>query len=129
MNLERLVAPTLPPPVGPYVHAVHHGDNLFLSGLTAHGSSAEHGPIDAQVDAIFTQIEAIARHAGARAVAPVKVTVFVTELTKLDALRQALSRHYGDTPPASTLVQVAGLFAPALKVEIEAVLAMPAQAG
>jgi 2-iminobutanoate/2-iminopropanoate deaminase len=123
MKTERIVVPTLPPPAGPYVHAVRHGDSLYLSGLTAHGGPAADGPIEAQVDAIFAQIEAIARHVGAPAAAPLKVTIFVTELTELDALRQALSRHYGDTPPASTLVQVAGLFAPGLKIEIEAVLA------
>lgn len=128
MRTERIVVPTLPPPVGPYVHAVRHGDSLYLSGLTAHGSTAAHGPLEDQVDAIFAQIDAIARHTGAPAVAPLKVTIFVTELTGLDALRQALTRHYGDTPPASTLVQVAGLFAPGLKIEVEAVLAAPAQA-
>jgi enamine deaminase RidA (YjgF/YER057c/UK114 family) len=39
-----------------------------------------------------------------------------------------LIEAYGATPPASSLVQVSGLFDPALKVEIEAVIAAPHQA-
>jgi len=127
MNVARIITPSLAPPVGPYVHAVRHHDTLYLSGLTAFGTPAAAGPIEDQAHAIFDQIEILARDVGGTSPQWLKVTLFVTELTRLDALRQALASRYGEATPASTLVRVAELFAPELKIEIEAVLALPAQ--
>lgn len=122
--MERKNYPALGDPVGPYVHAVEHNGFLFLSGLTAFGSPAQKGSVSEQAEAIFSQIASIARAEQVGLDAIVKVTIFVTSLDEFAALRETLFRIYGTALPASSLVRVAGLFSPDLKIEVEAVLAL-----
>ncbi|XXJ18442.1 RidA family protein [Desulfovibrio caledoniensis] len=124
MTIQRTNIPELPAPAGPYVHAVRHGDTLYMSGLTAFGSDAESGPIEEQAREIFRQMGLIASAHGSGLENLLKVTAFVTELDRVGPLREALFDIYGDNLPASSLVRVAGLFADGLKIEVEAVLAV-----
>ena len=109
---------------GPYVHAVRHGETLYISGLTAFGSAAQQADIAAQAEDIFRQLRLIAAEEETSLHALLKVTIFVTSLENIDALRAVLWRHYGDHLPASSLVQVSQLFSADLQVEIEAILAL-----
>jgi 2-iminobutanoate/2-iminopropanoate deaminase len=124
MTIERKNYPSLPSPAGPYVHAVKANGVLFLSGITAFGLPAQKGSISEQLDAVYGQIEQIAKHEGANLSRIVKVTIYVTEFEDLAGLRKVLFQRYGEALPASSLVRVAGLFSPDLKVEVEAVLAL-----
>ncbi len=54
----------------------------------------------------------------------IKVTIFVTSIGSLKALRQVLYANYGESLPASSLVEVSALFSLDLHIEIEAVLAL-----
>ena len=51
----------------------------------------------------------------------VKVTIFVTDITQREEVWRARREVFSGDFPASTLVQVAALAEPALKVEIEAI--------
>jgi len=124
----RLRFQSLAAPAGPYAHAVRHGDTVYLSGLTAFGSDAAHGDSGAQTRVVLARLHGVLRELGTDWPALLKVTIFLTDLKDLAAVRAALIEAYGATPPASSLVQVSGLFDPALKVEIEAVIAAPHQA-
>ncbi len=123
-GVERKNYAALGAPAGPYSHAVKHADTLYLSGLTAYGTPAATEGIGPQVKAIFKQLELIASAEGSSLENLLKVTVFVTDLSEVAQLRTALFDVYGSHIPASSLVQVVGLFAPELKVEIEAVIAL-----
>ncbi|WP_020409098.1 RidA family protein [Hahella ganghwensis] len=124
MELRRINYEGLEAPVGPYVHAVKHGNTLFLSGLTAFGTEAHHSSIAHQASVIFRQIDTIAAAEGRGLEHLIKVTVFVTELEHLDELRKTLLAVYGAHLPASSLLKVEKLFDPELKIEIEATLAV-----
>lgn len=121
---ERKNYPQLGEIKGPYVHAVRHGETLYISGLTAFGSAAQQADIATQAEEIFRQLRLIAEAEGTSLHALLKVTIFVTSLQDSDALRAVLYRNYGDHLPASSLVQVSQLFSPDLAVEIEAILAL-----
>ena len=54
----------------------------------------------------------------------VKVTVFLTDMQDRAEIAQVRERYFQGTYPASTLVQVAALATPNLKLEIEAVAAL-----
>lgn len=111
-------------PVGPYVHAVEHNGVLHISGLTAFGSAAQGRSMSEQAEAILLSLKQIASAESVTLASLLKVTIFVTHLAELPELRAVLARHYGDTPPASSLLQVAGLFSPEVSIEIEAQLAV-----
>jgi 2-iminobutanoate/2-iminopropanoate deaminase len=121
---ERKNYPQLGEVKGPYVHAVRHGETLYISGLTAFGSAAQQAGIAEQAEEIFRQLHLIADAEGTSLHALLKVTIFVTSLSEIDALREVLYRNFGDHLPASSLVQIGQLFSPDLNVEIEAILAL-----
>jgi enamine deaminase RidA (YjgF/YER057c/UK114 family) len=54
----------------------------------------------------------------------VKVTVFVTDIRDRAEIARVREQYFKGVNPASTLVQVAALAAPNLKLEIEAVAAL-----
>lgn len=124
--LVRKNYPQLGAVKAPYVHAVRHGDTLYVSGLTAFGTAAQQADMAAQAEAIFQQLHLLAAQENTSLQQLIKVTLFVTSFTDIDALRAVLFRHYGDHLPASSLVQIAQLFSPDLKIEIEAIIALPA---
>jgi len=121
---ERINYPQLGEVKAPYVHAVKHGDTLYVSGLTAFGTPAQQGDIAEQAETIFSQLKLIADAEQTSLAALLKVTIFITAFTDIAALRAVLFRHYGSHLPASSLVQVSGLFSADLRIEIEAIFAL-----
>ncbi len=112
-------------PFGAFCHAVRANGFLFLSGFTASDTPAEHGDVVAQTESVLDQIEGVLEAEGASLKDVVKVTVYVTELDRLQEIHDVRFRHFGDTLPASTLVQVVSLVRPTLKIEIEAIAVLP----
>jgi len=118
-NIERLGLP-----VGPYTHAVAHGDTLYTSGFTAFGTVAQSEDAGRQAHAVMGQLRSLAEEFGRSLADLIKVTVFVTDPGDIPLIRSALTEEYGAELPASSLVLISGLFAPELKLEIEAVFAI-----
>lgn len=123
-TVTRINYPELGPVSAPYVHAVKHGDTLYISGLTAFGTAAQQGNIAGQAEAIFQQLQTIAAAEKTSLAALLKVTIFITAFDDIAALREVLFRYYGAHLPASSLVEVSRLFSPDLHIEIEAVMAL-----
>jgi enamine deaminase RidA (YjgF/YER057c/UK114 family) len=103
---------TVAPPVGNYSHAVrvdvHDGVLLFVSGQVAidrRGNLVGAGDMARQTEQAFENLDA--------------------DMTQLQAVRDVRARYVPDPPPASTTVQVAGLFRPDALIEVEVVAAIP----
>ncbi|PIJ51721.1 enamine deaminase RidA [Erwinia sp. OLTSP20] len=124
MSLTRKIYSSLGEVNSPYVHAVKHNNTLYVSGLTAFGSAAQGEDVIAQAREIFRQLTVIATEEGCNLSALVKVTLYLTQLESLSALRTLLYQQYGDHLPASTLLQFSALFSADLKIEIDAILAL-----
>ncbi|MGC1099176.1 Rid family hydrolase [Pantoea agglomerans] len=124
MMPERKNYPQLGEVKAPYVHAVKHGATLYVSGLTAFGTAVQQGDMAEQAEAIFDQLRAIAAAEHTSLTSLLKVTIFITSFTEITALREVLYRNYGEHLPASSLVQVSGLFSTDLRIEIEAIFAL-----
>ncbi len=123
--VTRTNYPSLPEPAGPYSVSVRHNDTLYLSGMTAFGTPAQGRDIAKQAEAIFELMQRVTQAEGIGMRDLIKVTVFVTAMDDIGALREVLSKHYDGAYPASSLVRVAGLFSPEVNIEIEAVFAIP----
>lgn len=117
---------TLPPPFG-YSHAVEAtgGRTVYVSGqvpLDAKGELVGAGDFAAQVQQVFLNIEHALEAAGVGWDDVVRLNFFVTDLTEIGALREIRDRYVNtESPPASTLVAVAGLFRPDVMFEADAV--------
>ena len=125
MTLERRFYPHMDQPFGAFCHAVRTGEWLFVSGLTARSDSSDVGDIVTQTETVMERLAAVLRAEGGSLSDVVRVTVYVTELDRLMDIHEVRHRYFGDALPASTLVQVSALVRPELKIEIEAVVALP----
>ena len=66
------------------------------------------------------------RAAGCSFADVVKITVFLTDVDDRPLVNPVRQEVFGDTRPASTLVEVTALVIPGAKIEVEAVALMPA---
>jgi 2-iminobutanoate/2-iminopropanoate deaminase len=120
-NIVRATTPAVPePPAGTWSNCLVAGGIAYIAGMTARGSDAA-GDEYGQANAIFTKIRSLVEAAGGTMADVVKVTIFVTDISQREKVWQARREFFAGDFPASTLVQVAALADPSLKVEIEAV--------
>jgi len=119
-SIVRATTPDVPEPApGTWSNCLVAGGVAYLAGMTARG--AELGDEYAQSTAIFTKIRHLVEAAGGTMADIVKVTIFVTDISQRELVWQARREFFTGNFPASTLVQVAALADPSIKVEIEAV--------
>ena len=124
--IHRLMVPGQLEPVSHYCHVVRAGNLVWVSGAVGvrkDGSIPDSAAEQAEV--ALANIDACLRAAGARAEHVVKVNVYLTDIADRGAINPPLQRYFGEHRPASTLVGVAALVLPALKVEIEAQAVIP----
>jgi enamine deaminase RidA (YjgF/YER057c/UK114 family) len=91
-----------------------------MIALGADGKVVE-GDEYAQAKPIFVKVRHLVEAAGGAMADIVKVTIFVTDITQRGKVWRAREEVFTDDFPVSTLVQVAALAEPAVKVEIDAV--------
>ena len=116
-SIVRATSPHVPEPQpGTWSNCLVAGGIAYLAGMTGAGDDEY-----AQSKAIFAKIKHMVEAAGGTMADIVKVTIFVTDITRREEVWRARREVFTGNFPASTLVQVAALATPALKVEIEAV--------
>lgn len=126
---EELTIPGGPPAVSHYTDAVRFGDLLHVSGMVAlspDGQVVGKGDVAAQARHVHELLERTFAQVGATFDDVLKVTVYLTDIADRDAVNEVRKEFFGAAKPASTLVQVSALVLPELRVEIEAVVGIPA---
>jgi len=117
-----------PEPISHYTDAVRVGQLLFVSGcvpVDAEGRLVGGDDVVEQARQTFANVGAVLDAAGSSFADVVKVTVFLTDIDdrpKINPLRQEV---FGESRPASTLVEVSRLAIPGAKIEVEAVAVVP----
>lgn len=120
-NIVRVTSSEVPePPAGTWSNCLVAGGFAYIAGMTARRSEAG-GDEYVQAKAIFTKIRHLVEAAGGAMSDVMKVSIFVTDISQREKVWQARREFFTGNFPASTLVQVAALADPSLKVEIEAV--------
>jgi enamine deaminase RidA (YjgF/YER057c/UK114 family) len=125
MPITKVTTPAVPEPAnGIYSNCLVVGDQIFLSGIIASGPDGKAvGGADMYVQAktVFERIRHLLEAAGASLADVVKMTVYVTDITKRPDFGRARAETFGDPKPCSTMVEVKGLVSPDLLVEVDAV--------
>jgi len=75
----------------------------------------------AQARQVFSNLGDVLAHAGAAFADVVKVTVFLTDIDDRPRINPVRQEVFGETRPASTLVEVSRLALPGARLEIDAV--------
>jgi len=117
----------MPEPLSHYTDAVRVGDLLFLSGCVAVDEANElvgGDDVVAQARQVFENMNRVLLAAGSSFADVVKVTVFLTDVDDRAKINPIRKEYFGDSRPASTLVEVSRLALPGLKIEVEAVAAL-----
>lgn len=104
-----------------YSRAVVDGDFAFIAGTTGYDYAAMTMPEDvtSQTRNCFKTIEAALREAGFAMADIVRATYYVTDVKYADEHFKVCGEVLGDIRPAATLLVVAALLKPEMKVEIE----------
>jgi 2-iminobutanoate/2-iminopropanoate deaminase len=121
---EEIRVPGLAPPFSHYTDAVRVDDLLFVSGciaVDAEGNLVGGDDVIAQARQVFANLEAVLAAAGATFADVAKVTVFLVDIDDRVRINPVREEFFGETRPASTLVEVGSLVLPGAKVEIELV--------
>ena len=131
-KLERINPDGLSTPQT-YTHVVKAGTLLFIAGQVgakADGTLAGPG-MAAQLEQVLANLQTALASQGATFSHVAKITIFTTSIAEFRAPEAAAIRakYFGDSRPASTLVQIAQLANPDYKVEIEAIAVLPSAIG
>jgi enamine deaminase RidA (YjgF/YER057c/UK114 family) len=104
-----------------YSRAVIDGDFAFVAGTTGYDYATMTMPPDVadQARNCFRTIETVLIDAGFALDDMVRATYYITDVANADAVLAVCGEKLGDIRPAATLLVVAGLYKPEMKVEIE----------
>lgn len=131
--MRALNPSSIRPPLGRYSHgfAIPADSRLVITAGQLGIGPDETVPADseAQADICFANIAAILAEDGMGLANVVRLSVYVTARDHMDGFRRSRDRHFQGTPPATTLLVVAGLARPDFVIEIEALAAAPGRFG
>jgi reactive intermediate/imine deaminase len=115
-------------PISHFTDAVQAGDLLFVSGIVPVDENRElvgDDDVVAQARAVFANMSDVLAAAGCTFADVVKVTVFLTDIADRPLVNPVREEFFGETRPASTLVEISALVIPGAKIEVEAVALVP----
>ena len=125
---EEVTVPSLRPPLGHYAQAVRFGDLVFVTGctgVTADGQIVADDVVE-QTRQVFRNVQVILAAAGASFSDVLKVTTYLTDVGDAPLINPVRQEVFGQTRPASTLVQISALAVAGARVEIDLVAGLAA---
>ena len=104
-----------------FSRAVIDGDFAFVAGTTGYNYATMAMPADvtSQTRNCFKTIAAALKDGGFSMTDIVRATYYVTDVKDADAVFAVCGENLGDIRPAATMLVVAGLLKPEMKIEIE----------
>ena len=127
MSKTIIATPNAPAAIGTYSQAVQVDRTVYLSGqigLDPASMQLVEG-IDAQIERVFANLQAVAEAAGGSLADVVKLNVFLTDLGNFAKVNETMARYFSAPFPARAAVGVKELPRGAL-VEADAVLYLAA---
>ena len=110
-------------PLVGYSRAVRVGTRIYVTGTTAtdeRGEIVGVGDAYAQAAQAIRNVERALRALGAGLEHVVRTRMFVTDITRWEEYGRAHGEFFGETRPATTMVEVSRLIDPRMLFEIEA---------
>jgi reactive intermediate/imine deaminase len=107
--------------VAGYSRAVVDGDFAFVAGTTGYDYATMTMPdaVETQARNCLRTISGVLEEAGFSLADVVRATYYVTDMAQADRVLPIFGEFFRDIRPAATLVAVAGLYRPEMKIEIE----------
>jgi 2-iminobutanoate/2-iminopropanoate deaminase len=132
-QVKRTNPPALSTPTG-YTHIVEvtgPAKTIYISGQIAYDKDGKlvgaPGDMKAQAEQVFKNLETALTVAGAKFSDVVKMNSYITDMSKVQAVRDVRAKYFTTAAPASTFVEVKGLVRPELLLEIEVIAVVAAR--
>src|SRR5712691_10371154 len=109
-QVKRSNPHTLSKPTG-YTHVVEvtgPAKTIYISGQIAYdkdGKLVGAGDMNAQAEQVFKNLQAALAAAGAKFSDVVKMNSYITDMSKVQSVRDVRTKYFGDVTTASTFVQ------------------------
>jgi len=117
-----------PAAIGPYSQAVQTGNLVFLSGqvpLNPVTMELIEGDFEAGAHQVFKNLKAVAKASGGDMGDMVKLTVYLTDMSKFPRINDVMAQYFTEPYPARAAIAVRELPKGA-DVEIDAIMMLPA---
>jgi len=117
-----------PAAIGPYSQAVQTGNLVFLSGqvpLNPVTMELVEGDFEAGAHQVFKNLKAVAKASGGDMGDMVKLTVYLTDMSKFPRINDVMAQYFTEPYPARAAIAVRELPKGA-DVEIDAIMMLPA---
>ena len=122
--VRQVTTPAVPePPPGLFSNCLVAGGLIHVSGQhagTPGGGVLGEGSVAEQTRHALRKVLALVEAAGGSAASVVKLTVYLTDMSRKAEVSAARREVFADPMPCSTLVGVAALASPGLLVEVDA---------
>ncbi len=128
MTRDEIRVPELAEPISHFTDAVRASGFLHVSGIVAvdgQGRLVGGDDVVAQTRQVLENMRAVLAAGGCGFGDVVKVTIYLTDIDERPLINPLRQGVFGDSRPASTLVEVPRLAVDGAKVEIECVAVVP----
>ena len=123
---KQLFTNKAPAAIGPYSQAIQWGDVVFISGqipLIPSTNELNNKTFDDQTSQVIDNLEAICNEAGGTLDNILKLTIFLTDLSKFDVVNEIMSKRFSEPFPARATVEISKL-PKGVDVEMDAILSI-----
>ena len=115
-----------PAALGPYSQAIQWGDVVFISGqipLIPSTGELNNKTFNDQATQVIDNLEAICNEAGGSLDNILKLTIFLTDLTKFDEVNEIMTRRFSKPFPARATLEISKL-PKGVDIEMDAILSI-----
>ena len=115
-----------PAAIGPYSQAVQWGDVVFISGqipLNPENGQLNNATFEDETNQVLDNLEAICQEAGGTLNHILKLTIYLTDLSKFDLVNSIMASRFSEPYPARATVEISKL-PKEVSIEMDAILSI-----
>ena len=115
-----------PAAIGPYSQAVQWGDVVFISGqipLNPENGQLNNATFEDETNQVLDNLEAICQEAGGTLDHILKLTIYLTDLSKFDVVNSLMASRFSEPFPARATLEISKL-PKEVSIELDAILSI-----
>ena len=115
-----------PAAIGPYSQAVEWGDVVFIAGqipLIAETGTRNNATFEDETNQVLDNLEAICKEAGGNLDNILKLSIYLTDLSRFDMVNTIMASRFSEPFPARATVEISKL-PKEVNIEIDAILSI-----
>ena len=115
-----------PAAIGPYSQAIQWGDVVFISGqipLNPENGQLNNATFEDETNQVLDNLEAICQEAGGTLDHILKLTIYLTDLSKFEVVNSIMASRFSEPFPARATLEISKL-PKEVSIEMDAILSI-----